>query len=121
MPERARCTAVPDNFSFVHYQRDDNFLNIEQIIPIKDTQEFTIGLANKAQDEAQISSEEADRHKRRRDFWNELLPVMRAKSDLFANVSAGNRSGISAGSGTRGVYFDLVITNKQVWVCCNLY
>ena len=46
---------------------DDLFLNVEQIIPVKDTQDFVIGLADKAQDEVQTSSAEAARNTIRRE------------------------------------------------------
>jgi len=92
---------------------DDLFLNIEQIIPVKDTQEFTIGLADRAQDDAQTSTAEVDRRKRRRDFWNDFLPAMAKHSNLFANVSPSDLSRISAGSGMRGVGFYFRMTSKH--------
>jgi len=91
---------------------DDLFLNIEQIIPVKDTEEFTIGLANKARDEVQTSPAEMARRKLLRAFWNDLLPVMATHSDLFANASAGDRSWTAVGSGMHGVGFYFRMTSK---------
>lgn len=68
---------------------DDLFLNVEQIIPVKDTQDFVIGLADKAQDEVQTSSAEAARNTIRREFWGEVIRVMQTKSRLYDNISAG--------------------------------
>jgi hypothetical protein len=91
---------------------DDLFLNVEQIIPVKDTQDFVIGLADKAQDEVQTSSAEAARHTIRREFWREVIPVMQTKSRLYDNISAGVSSHIGAGSGMRGVGFNFAAGGK---------
>jgi hypothetical protein len=86
--------------------RDEHFLNIEQIIPPQDTEEFMIGIADKARDEVEEASEEKSRHKMRREFWVELLRVMTGKTNLFQNISPGVHGWIGAGSGVRGVSFN---------------
>jgi len=91
---------------------DDLFLNVEQIIPVKDTQDFVIGLADKAQEEEQASSAEAARHAIRREFWAELIQAMQSKSKLYDNISAGYRTWIGAGSGMRGVGFKFAASGK---------
>ena len=91
---------------------DDLFLNVEQIIPLKDTQDFVIGLAEKAQDEVQTSSAEAARNTIRREFWGEVIRVMQAKSRLYDNISAGVANWIGAGSGMRGVGFNFAASGK---------
>ena len=90
---------------------DDLFLTIDQIIPTKDTEEFTIGLADKAKDEIEGLQKEARRHPIRRKFWTELIPLMNASgSSLFQSISPGRFSWISAGSGVRGVGFNFGAT-----------
>jgi hypothetical protein len=84
----------------------DNFLNIDQIIPTKDVEEFMIGLASKSLDEVEAATEEKNRHKMRRQFWTELLKVAGGKTPRFQNISPGTQSWISAGSGVRGVPFN---------------
>lgn len=91
---------------------DDLFLNVEQIIPVKDTQDFVIGLADKAQDEVQTSSAEAVRSTIRREFWGEVIRVMQTKSRLYDNISAGVANWIGAGSGMRGVGFNFSASGK---------
>ncbi|MDQ1154667.1 DUF4268 domain-containing protein [Brevundimonas sp. SORGH_AS_0993] len=92
---------------------DDLFLNMEQIIPVKDTEEFTIGLADKAKEEIEGVETEARRHPIRRQFWTELIRAMNATpSKLYANISPGKESWISAGSGTRGVGFNFGATQR---------
>lgn len=84
----------------------DNFINIDQIIPTKDVEEFMIGLASKSLDEVEAAAEEKNRFKIRRQFWKELLKVAASKSPRFQNISPGIQSWISAGSGVRGVPFN---------------
>lgn len=92
---------------------DELFLSMEQIIPVKDTENFTIGLADKAKEEIEGIETEARRHPIRRQFWTELIRAMNAtSSNLYANISPGKESWISAGSGTRGVAFNFGATQR---------
>ena len=79
---------------------------------MKDTQDFVIGLADKAQDEVQTSSAEAARNTIRREFWGEVIRVMQTKSRLYDNISAGVANWIGAGSGMRGVGFNFAAAGK---------
>jgi len=85
---------------------DDLLLNVEQIIPTKDAEDFMIGLAEKAQDEVTGASEEKNRHIVRRAFWTEVIAEMAKKSPLYRNISPGTASWIGAGSGVRGAGFN---------------
>ena len=90
---------------------EELFLNVEQIIPTKDTEEFTIGLAAKASDEVQGLEAEARRHPIRRQFWSEVIKAMNATgSRLYQNISPSKQSWVSAGSGVRGVGFNFAAT-----------
>ena len=92
---------------------DDLFLNVEQIIPTKDTEEFTIGLADKAKDEVEGIETEARRHPIRRKFWSEVIRAMNAsESQLYQNISASKQSWISAGSGVRGLGLNFAATQN---------
>lgn len=92
---------------------DELFLNVEQIIPTKDTEEFTIGLADKAKDEIEGIETEARRHPIRRQFWTEVIKAMNATpSRLYQNISPGRQSWISAGSGVRGLGFNFAATQN---------
>lgn len=91
---------------------DDLFLNIEQIIPTPDAQEFVIGLVDKARDEAKAFTAEAVRHALRREFWGELIEVMNHKSSLYSNISPGVANWIGAGSGMRGVSMNFSVSGK---------
>ena len=57
---------------------EELFLNIEQVIPTKDTEEFTIGLADKTKGEVEGLESEARRNPIRRLFWSEMIKAMNA-------------------------------------------
>jgi len=94
------------------YKDDDQlFLNVEQVIPVKDAEEYMIGMAEKAQDETIKAKEDKVRHELRKDFWAKLIPAMNATSStLYQNISPQTSNWISAGSGVRGVGFNFVVT-----------
>jgi hypothetical protein len=87
---------------------DQHFLNVEQIIPAKDVEDFMIGIADKSLGEVEGAAEEKNRHKVRREFWTELLRAMAGKTTLYQNISPSKEGWINAGSGVRGVGFNLV-------------
>ena len=88
---------------------EELFLNIDQIIPTKDAEEFMIGLAEKTREEVSGSKAEIRRKKFRHDFWSETLIEMNKKTDRFRNISPSEYAWIGAGSGIRGIGFNLVV------------
>jgi len=82
---------------------EELFLNIEQIIPTQDAEDYMIGMAEKAQDDIDSQTKEKTRHVFRREFWSKLLPVMSSRTPLFQNVNPGIYHWIGAGSGVRGL------------------
>lgn len=93
------------------YSEDnDLFLQIEQIIPTKEVEEFMIGLADKAQDEVVGATLEKHRHSLRRKFWTDILAEINKKSQLFQNISPSISGWIGAGSGVGGVSYNFVVT-----------
>ena len=88
------------------------FLNMEQIIPVKEIEEYTIKMAEKAQEEQSTQDELKERHKLRVEFWKELLQKFNPKSQSFSNVSPSKDNWLSAGSGISGVGFNFVIAKS---------
>jgi hypothetical protein len=95
---------------------DEIFLTFEQIIPMKDSEEYMISMAAKTQADISIQEEAKNRHNIRTEFWKRLLPVYQKEHDLFSNISPGNDSWISAGSGLSGVAFNFVISQHYARV-----
>jgi hypothetical protein len=89
---------------------DQQFLNIEQIIPTKDVEDFMIGIADKSLDEVEDATEEKNRHRVRREFWTEIIRAMSGKTGLYQNISPSGQGWISAGCGVRGIGLNLAAT-----------
>ena len=103
---------------------DELFLNIEQIIPTKDAEEYMIGMADKAQDEIDSQIIEKTRHPIRRKFWSILLPRINDKTDLFKNISTTDSSWIGAGAGVMsGIAYCFAATRSygraELWIGTN--
>jgi hypothetical protein len=92
---------------------DNLFLNVEQIIPTKDAEEFLIGLAGKAIEEIEEAEAEQRRHRIRREFWAKVIDAMAERSELYRNISAGTQSWISAGTGVRGIGLNFSATKNH--------
>jgi hypothetical protein len=97
-------------FKIEPYTFDDKvFLNIEQIIPVKEAEEYIIKIAEKAQEEQFEQDEMKERYKKRIAFWKQLLERYNKESTLFESVSPSKAYWISAGSGIGGVVFSFVV------------
>ena len=91
---------------------DDLFLNVEQIIPTKDAEEYMIGMAEKAQEDISSQAESNQLQIIRREFWSKLLQVMNTKSSLCQNLSTTVYHWIGAGSGVRGLGLNFATTKS---------
>lgn len=89
---------------------DQLFVNFDQIIPLKDTQEYVISMADKTQDDINSQEETKSRHNIRYEFWQLLLKQINAKSPLFQNISPWSDNWLQAGSGIGGVNYRFVVT-----------
>ena len=82
---------------------EELILNVEQIIPTQDAEDYMIGMAEKAQDDIESQNTEL---KHLRVFWTQLIQAMNAtQSTLYQNISPGDQYSTGAGSGVRGVKF----------------
>ncbi|MDD3772570.1 MAG: DUF4268 domain-containing protein [Weeksellaceae bacterium] len=95
---------------------EEIFLDIKQIIPVKEAEEFTIRMAEKAQEEQSTQDELKERHRIRLDFWKQHLQKFNLKSNLksnlYSNISPSKDNWVSAGSGVSGVGFNFVISKN---------
>lgn len=93
------------------------FLNLEQIIPTKDTEEFIISMASKTQDEIDAQESSKNRHQVRQEFWSKLLPRLKGKTPIFQNTSPTKDHWLSAGgTNISSVRYNMVITKNYVGV-----
>jgi hypothetical protein len=99
-------------FKATPYQLGDQlFLSIEQIIPMKEAEDYVISMADKAQEDISTQDELKSRHLLRLEFWKELLKEINKQPNSFQNCSPSKDNWISAGSGISGVTFNFVISN----------
>jgi hypothetical protein len=91
-------------FKVTPYALDDQlFLNVEQILPTKDTEDFAIGIASKAQEEIQVQETLKNRHLVRLKFWERFITESNKHNNLFSNNSPSKESWIGKGIGMSGV------------------
>lgn len=86
------------------------FLNFEQIIPMRDAEDYMISMAEKVQDDIDAESDLKNSHIIRLDFWKKLLAKMNEVSTLFQNVNPSKDGWISAGSGISGIAYVFAIS-----------
>lgn len=104
------------------YLHEDNiFIDTEQIIPVKDAEDYLIRLTNKKQQELLTTENNQTRHTVRIKFWDKLLSKMNEKSDLFKNISPSRRDNwIGCGSGVSNIPYNFVVTGNyarvELWI-----
>lgn len=107
-------------FKITPYQLGNELiLNMEQIIPLKEAEEFTISMAEKTQEDIDSQEVLKSRHYLRKEFWVKLLGKMNSKSQLFQNISPSINHWLTAGSGVRGVAYTFCISKS--YARCELY
>jgi len=84
-------------------------LNFEQIIPMRDAEEYVVRMAEKTKDDLE-TQDVAKRHGVRFEFWQRLIQEMNTRTELYQNISPSRYHWIGAGSGVRGVGFNFTVT-----------
>lgn len=85
---------------------DELFLNVEQVIPTPDAEDYMIGMASKVQEDVESKQQNATRQLILKEFSNQLLNVMNERSPLFQNIGSSKYSWIGTSSGVRGIGFN---------------
>lgn len=92
---------------------DDLFLDVNQIIPVKDVEDYTISMLDKQADEKITKEKNQSRHIIRYSFWQLLLERINRKTHLFSNISPSKENWISTGTGISGMIYGLVVTKAE--------
>ncbi|WP_112323887.1 DUF4268 domain-containing protein [Oceanibium sediminis] len=96
---------------------EELLLDIRQIIPTPEAEEYMIGITSKETEEKQAYVAKKGRYNRRVEFWQQLFEQMRSEGvSLFQNVSPGKGNWLAAGSGSSGCPFVLIYNQKVVQV-----
>ena len=91
-------------------------LDIEQIIPVKETQELMIKMTDKKRQVMENKEQNHKRYEIRREFWGKLLERFNSMSEQYKNVNPSKDHWLSSGSGVSGVPFSFVITRTYAAV-----
>ena len=93
------------------------FLTVEQIIPTKDAEDYTISMVDKAQEDLSTQEELKERHHLRLEFWSKLLPKIKGKATIFQNSSPSKDHWLSSGgTGISGLSYTFLVTKSYVGV-----
>lgn len=88
------------------------FFNLEQIIPMKDSEEYIISMAKKSIDDLSNQKEMKNRHSKRLEFWTQFLKEINKVNNLCSNTSPSKDTWIGVALGMSGVSLNLVVTQK---------
>lgn len=93
------------------------FLDIRQIIPVPEAEEFMIRMSSKDSEEKTAQGAQKSRHHIRSAFWSQALDALRhSEVKLFQNISPSQDSWISAGCGISSCHYALVFGKHEVRV-----
>jgi len=99
---------------------DKVLIDTEQIIPVKDAEDYLIKLVNKKLEEVISKEKNQTRHIIRMKFWNQLLHSMNGKSESYKNISPSKDNWLTCGSGFSGMTYVFVITGDfarvEFWI-----
>lgn len=91
-------------------------LNVEQIIPIRESEEYVISMADKTQENITSQEELKSRHLLRLEFWEKFLREINQRTGLYRNVSPSKDNWISGSTGITGLHLNSVISNHYAKV-----
>ncbi len=86
---------------------DRTLVDVQQIIPLPEAGEYQIQLREKEHEERK---QRVERHDLRRKFWEGVVAQSGKAGGRHANITPGKHSWIGAGSGIRGIGFNLAVT-----------
>lgn len=95
---------------------DQLLLDLEQIIPIKDAEDYVIKMAEKNQNDEMNEEKLKSRHYLRIEFWQKLLKQFKQQSNLFDNINPTKDNWIGVGNGISSGAYNFVIAKDYVRV-----
>ena len=91
-------------------------LDIEQIIPVKEAEDYIIKMADKTREEKEFKETNRNTIELRKLFWAELLNEFNKISSQYKNVNPGLDHWLSSGSGVGGCPFNFIVTKNYASV-----
>lgn len=85
-------------------------LDFDQIIPVKDAEEYTISIAKKTQDENKSGEDKQARYNVRQIFWTEFVEYNKTVNGLYANSTPTTENWIGrAVKGSNGMNCNVIV------------
>ncbi len=86
---------------------DDVLLDVQQIVPLPEAEDYEIRVRAQAQEARRGDSE---RHLIRRKFWAQLIERARGRTDVVAGRHATSEHWLSGSSGRGGFHFNWALS-----------
>ena len=105
-------------FRVTPYQLENEvLLDVHQVIPPPEAEEYMIRIAKKEKEEQAQAGEVIKRYGIRKKFWTELLIKLREKTcNLYNNVNPSTDLWLSAGSGISGLHYNMIFGTRFIRV-----
>lgn len=104
-------------FKITPYKLGEEYLlDFDQIIPIKEAEDYIIKVASKNREEIINQEELENRYSYRYSFWSQFLKEINKVNNLCANISPSKDAWIGIGIGMSGVGINLVTTRNYARV-----
>lgn len=104
-------------FKITPYEHNEDIIvDLEQIIPVKEAEEYIIKIADKVREEKEVKEINNATRELRKTFWLELLEEFNKVSNLYKNISPTYDSWLSSGSGVSGAPFSFAVTKTYASV-----
>lgn len=92
-------------------------LDVEQIIPTKDTADYVISMADKVQEEQSTKDKLRNAEMLRLEFWGKLLPQLKGKMPIYQNISPTKDHWLSGGgTGVSSVHYSFIVTKNYAGI-----
>lgn len=89
-------------------------MDISQIIPTKEAEDFMIGMSSKSNEELQTKTVILKREKLRLHFWEAMLSYFRDQDfNLYQNINPTKDHWLNAGSGLSGCVFSVIFSKTE--------
>lgn len=96
---------------------DELILDVQQIIPTPEAEEFMIGMAGKEKSEATTKGAQNRSQRLRVEFWTQALEALhKAGSKRYANISPSDDHWLNCSTGVSGAVFSLIFSRREARV-----
>lgn len=91
---------------------NEHYVNFEQIIPVRDVEEYTISMSEKARDDIAFQEGEKARHQIRRQFWARFLEAADDSLEQYRNINPTKDNWLSSATGISGIALNCVVSRS---------